>query len=122
MLEALETLCLLIDFYDRTSMFLSPQEFEDSRNLGKRQKAVSYCDEISYHAPPHKKWKVHKPKVYLQLERGRLCGPGGKVEPFCHCWCEVHKDFHQNIPKYRVLLHLQLTRPGFSQESIHDDE
>ena len=81
MLEALETLCLLIDFYDRTSMFLSPQEFEDSRNLGKRQKAVSYCDEISYHAPPHKKWKVHQPKVYLQLERGRLCGPGGKVEP-----------------------------------------
>ena len=74
MLEALETLCLLIGFYDRTPMFLSSQEFENSRNLvkvlqglclaeqvglGKRQKTVSYCDEVSYHAPPYKKWEVH---------------------------------------------------------------
>eukprot|EP00435_Cladocopium_sp_Y103_P038118 s491_g10.t1 len=36
MLEALETLCLLIDFYDKAPMFLSSLDFENSRNLGKR--------------------------------------------------------------------------------------
>lgn len=36
MIEALESLCGLVDFYDKTSMFLSNTEFAKSMSLGKR--------------------------------------------------------------------------------------
>ena len=58
MIEALESLCTLVDFYDKAPMFLSPKEFTQSMNLGKRFfKAYAYLN----------KWALAKSKKLFHI-------------------------------------------------------
>ena len=58
MIEALESLCTLVGCYDKAPMFLSPKEFTQSMNLGKRFfKAYAYLN----------KWALAKSKKLFHI-------------------------------------------------------
>ena len=138
MLEALETLCLLIGFYDRTPMFLSSQEFENSRNLGKMFfKACAWLNKwalvkgkklfhivMKFHTMHHliRNGRFINPRFTCNWKGGDFVGQVARLSHSVTSGVGSTKISTKIIPKYRVLLHLQLTRPGFSQENIYDDE
>ena len=58
MIEALESLCSLVDFYDKAPMFMSSKEFSQSMSLGKRFfKAYAYLN----------KWALAKGKKLFHI-------------------------------------------------------
>lgn len=138
MLEALETLCLLIDFYTRASMFLNPEEFENSRNLGKRFfKAYAWLNKralakgkqmfhivMKFHAMHHliRNRRFINPRFTCNWKAEDFAGQVARLSHSVTSGVRSTKMSTKIIPKYGVLLHLQLTRPGFSQETIYDAE
>ena len=137
MLEALEALCLLIKWYDKHPLFLTPDQFSKSKNLAKRFfTAYAFLN----------KWALAKGKKLFHIvmkfhtlmhliQNGQFINPKytcnwksedfvGRVSKLGHSVAPGVRSTRLStkiIPKYRVLLHLQMTRPGFAQHTPQED-
>ena len=137
MLEALESLCLLIDLYDENGRFLSPEEFDRSMNLGQRfflsydylnKRALSkglvlFNIVFKFHSFMHMVENgVHmNPKESMNFRSEDFAGQLARLGHSCSMGVRSTKLSSKIIPKYLVLLHFQLTRPGFNTKSSLDD-
>lgn len=138
MIEALESLCGLVDFYDKTSMFLSNTEFAKSMSLGKRFfKAYAFLHQWALTKGFklfHIVMKFHTLKHLItngQVMNPRFCCNWksesfvGKLAHLAHSSSNGVKSTNLSrkvVSKYRVLLYLKLTRPTFADEFYSQDD
>ena len=132
MLEALESLCLLIDLYDENGRFLSPEEFDRSMNLGQRfflsydylnKWLVLFNIVFKFHSFMHMVENgVHmNPKESMNFRSEDFVGQLARLGHSCSMGVRSTKLSSKIVPKYLALLHFQLTRPGFNTKSSLDD-
>ena len=137
MLEALESLCLLIDLYDEGGRFLSPQEFDRNMNLAQRfflsydnlnkwalsKGLLLFNIVFKFHTFMHMVENgVHmNPKESTNFRSEDFVGQLPRLGHSCSMGVRSTKLSSKIIPKYLVLLHFQLTRPGFNTKSSLDD-
>ena len=137
MIEALESLCKLVDFYDKAPMFLSCKEFAKSMSLGKRFfKAYSYLNKwalakgknlfhivMKFHTLKHliKNGQVMNPRFACNWKSEDFVGRLAKLGHSVSSGVKSTSLSKKIIPKYRVLLYLKLTRPNFGDEVYNQD-
>ena len=129
---ALESLCNLIDIFGHGLMFLSEVQYERARSLAKRffaaydfltewakvHKQKLFHVVMKFHTMMHmvKNSKFINPKFLANWRSEDFVGKIALLGHSCSMGTRSTKLSGKILKKYRVLLHLHLTRPGFSQD------
>ena len=119
----LAALVSIAGHFDSCGMFLSPKEFTTASNLGKRFfKTVSFHLEISFLHAFAEGLEVHELQVPPQLYKAEhFVGQMSVLAHSCSFGVKSSKLSEKLCSKYRLLLHLQLSRPGFGHVDQEED-
>ena len=130
MVECLQAFCNLTQLFDEAPMFLSPQEYETARDLGER--FLTLYEELNEWSSLDQRRLFHK--VHKHHSMQHMVHSAKDMNPR-HVWNFRAEDFvgamsrlahstsfglkstqvsNKVALKYKVLLHLKLTRAGFS--------
>ena len=123
--------------YDENGRFLSPEEFDRSMNLAQRfflsyhnlnkwalsKGLLLFNIVFKFHSFMHMVENgVHmNPKESMNFRSEDFVGQLARLGHSCSMGVRSTKLSSKIIPKYLVLLHFQLTRPGFNTKSSLDD-
>lgn len=137
MLEALESLCHLIDVYDEGGRFLTPQEFDRSMNLAQRfflsydflnkwalsKGLLMFNIVFKFHTFMHlvESGCHMNPRESMNFRSEDFVGQVSRLGHSCSMGVRSTRLSSKIIPKYLVLLHFQLTRPDFNTKSSIDE-
>ena len=137
MAEALQAMAELIQLYDAASMFLEEEEYWQAKDLGKR--FFSHYSWLQGWAQKKKRKLFHSVMKFHTFHH--LVRESCDINPRC-CWTFRSEDFVGKISKlgssvamgvkstllsgklllkYRILLHMELTRLGFDSRIPGDD-
>ena len=137
MIECLEAFCNLTQLYDQAGLFLTKEEFDEVMNLDRRfflaydwlHMWAKNAQRLLFHVvhKHHTMMHLNKDSYYLNP---RYCGTF-KAEDFVGCMSKLGHGISfglastalpgKLLTKYMVLLHLQISMPGFGWKDEDDN-